>query len=134
MLKSVVYPQLFHWLQVMKMPKQISKQLEQLMRNFLWKGRTENSATIQVKWNLVCQKKENGGLGLLSLNSWNDAVLTKLLNDIGRASNTLWTDSKGNRYGKLKQKPQILPYGNTCYRCKERSSTTSFTKSKMEIR
>lgn len=110
MLKSVVLPQLFHWLQVMKFPGVVSKQIDQLMRNFLWKGKTDKSATIQVKWNLVCQSKKNGGLGLLSIKPWNDAALIKMMDDILRGKNSIWavwaaeTKLRGESFWEIEEK------------------------------
>lgn len=48
MIRVVIIPQMFHWFQVIKFPVEIVKQLEQSIRNYLWKGQMDKSATIQV--------------------------------------------------------------------------------------
>lgn len=70
----------------MKLPSKVINQIERSTRNFLWKGKADNAAIIQVNWKKVYQKGENGGLGLLSLKAWNDVALTKLIDGILRGN------------------------------------------------
>lgn len=48
--------------------------LNTLCRNFLWRGGLEKGAN-RVAWDVVCQNKENGGLGIKEVLSWNRAIM-----------------------------------------------------------
>lgn len=82
LLRSAVTPQVFLLGSSLEVPCNIIRQMEQSFRNFLWKGNLDKSVVIHVKWRTVCQPKSSGGLGLLPLIEWNDAVISKLINNL----------------------------------------------------
>ncbi len=67
-----------YFFSVFRAPKWVIRRVEALRRAFFWKG----SATVLggqclVRWELVCRNKGDGGLGVLSLDNMNLALLSK---------------------------------------------------------
>ncbi|KAL0411967.1 UNVERIFIED_CONTAM: hypothetical protein Slati_3786400 [Sesamum latifolium] len=59
--------------------------IHRLCRNFLW-----NSKRAPVAWKEVCHPKKEGGLGIRHIQSWNVALLTRVLWNIHCKADTLW--------------------------------------------
>lgn len=51
--------------------------LEQIQRDFLWRGRNLDGMPHLVNWAMVCVDKKDGGLGVRRLNLLNKAILSK---------------------------------------------------------
>jgi len=62
------------WLSILPTPAAIIEKVYRLCRLFLW-----NSKSTLVAWQEVCLPKNEGGLGLKDLQSWNLALLVKVL-------------------------------------------------------
>ena len=56
-------------------PKEGVKEVEQLMRRFLWKGSSLNSGGAKVAWEDITLPQEEGGLGIKKLQEWNIAAM-----------------------------------------------------------
>jgi len=48
----------------MDAPKKVLESFEKIMRSFLWKGEREKQRVHLVNWDVVCNSKRNGGLGI----------------------------------------------------------------------
>lgn len=48
------------------LPAKVAKKLDKLRRDFLWHGCKENKGYNLVKWEIVLQSKERGGMGIRS--------------------------------------------------------------------
>ncbi|KAL0431821.1 UNVERIFIED_CONTAM: hypothetical protein Sradi_0808100 [Sesamum radiatum] len=59
--------------------------IHRLYRNFLW-----NSKRASVAWEEVCHPKEEGGFGIRHIQSWNVALLARVLWNIHRKTDMLW--------------------------------------------
>ncbi|XP_020262172.1 uncharacterized protein LOC109838113 [Asparagus officinalis] len=61
-----------------KLPKWLIHEIDKLRRNFLWNGNTNASkAKCLVAWKTVCLPKKEGGLGVIDLTVFNQALLSK---------------------------------------------------------
>lgn len=85
LLRSVVQGVSCYWLSIFPIPASVIDKIEGMCRVFLW-----GSKVSQVAWRQVCLPKEEGGLGLLDLKTWNKALLAKTLWNIHSKKDTLW--------------------------------------------
>ncbi|PNX79011.1 ribonuclease H, partial [Trifolium pratense] len=79
-------------------PKGIIRKLVKLQRNFLWGGGLEDKKLCWVKWEHVCLPKEKGGLGVKTLDLFNQALLSKWKWRCVNEPDALWTDLLKFRY------------------------------------
>ena len=77
MIQSVLAGIHNYWASMFILPKYVLKQVETILRRFLWSGRTESSTGAKVAWENVCKPKEEGGLGLKELTSLNHTLNMK---------------------------------------------------------
>ncbi|KAK4422080.1 hypothetical protein Salat_2159000 [Sesamum alatum] len=73
------------WLQCFPLPAAVVDKIHRLCRNFLW-----NSKRASVAWEEIYHPKEEGGLGIRHIQSWNVALLARVLWNIHRKAETLW--------------------------------------------
>ena len=75
----------------MKLPEWVIKDIDKIRRSFLWHGVAPNQTKINpANWNLVCTPKDFGGLGVMDLAVFNQALLIKWYWQWTRPQNTLW--------------------------------------------
>ncbi|KAK4381328.1 hypothetical protein Sango_2977300 [Sesamum angolense] len=72
-------------LQVFPLPIAVIEKIHRLCRAFLW-----NSKRSPVAWEDVCHPKEECGLGVRHIQSWNVALLARVLWNIHCKADTLW--------------------------------------------
>ncbi|KAL8492099.1 hypothetical protein ACS0TY_023644 [Phlomoides rotata] len=60
---------------IYKWPKSLLNKIDQAMRNFIWTGSSEKIGFCTVNWTKMCAPKEEGGLGIRSINTANEAFL-----------------------------------------------------------
>ncbi|XP_071718424.1 uncharacterized protein [Rutidosis leptorrhynchoides] len=77
LIKSVLGALGTYFLSMFKAPKGVIKRLESLRANFLWGGSKEDRKIHWVKWSEIIKSKEKGGLGVVSYDSLNKALLYK---------------------------------------------------------
>ncbi|KAK4426529.1 hypothetical protein Salat_1421500 [Sesamum alatum] len=75
------------------LPATAMKKIHHLCRNFLW-----NSRRAPVAWEEVCHRTEERGLGIRHIQSWNMALLARVLWNIHRKADTLWVQWVNNVY------------------------------------
>ncbi|KAL2246328.1 UNVERIFIED_CONTAM: Retrovirus-related Pol polyprotein from type-2 retrotransposable element R2DM, partial [Sesamum indicum] len=85
LVRSVIQGVECFWLQVFPLPAVVIEKIHRLCRNFLW-----NSRRAPVAWEEICHPKEEGGLGIQHIQSWNVALLARVLWNIHRKADTLW--------------------------------------------
>ena len=59
------------------MSKSVVKRLEKLQREFLWGGGSLERKVHLINWEVVCTRREKGGLGIRKIDSLNKALLGK---------------------------------------------------------
>lgn len=85
LLKTVIQGVCCYWLSIFSIPVSVIERIERMCRLFLW-----HSKVGRVSWRQVCLPKEEGGLGLRDLRSWNKALLAKTLWNIHMKKDPLW--------------------------------------------
>ncbi|KAJ0453055.1 putative RNA-directed DNA polymerase [Helianthus annuus] len=75
LINSVLGSMYTYWASVFMLPVRIVKELEKSMRRFLWNGGSQGNARSKVAWSNVCLPKDEGGLGIRSINDVNVALL-----------------------------------------------------------
>ncbi|GJU23245.1 RNA-directed DNA polymerase, eukaryota, reverse transcriptase zinc-binding domain protein [Tanacetum coccineum] len=78
------------WASIFVIPKNVCESIDKLFKNFLWSGNDKNSSIASVAWKDICMPKCQGGLGLKSLQTWNQALMTKHLWNILDNKNSIW--------------------------------------------
>ena len=63
-----------YYLSIFRLSSGVSKELEKIMRNFLWKGADRDGGDHLVSWKMVSRPKRKGGLGIGNLRSKNKAL------------------------------------------------------------
>ncbi|XP_071689129.1 uncharacterized protein [Rutidosis leptorrhynchoides] len=77
LIKSVLGGLGTYFFSIYKVPKGILKHLESLRANFLWGSSNEDRKIHWINWDTILKRKEKGGLGVVSFDSLNKALLYK---------------------------------------------------------
>ncbi|KAK4422000.1 hypothetical protein Salat_2150700 [Sesamum alatum] len=85
LITSVIQGVECYWLQCFPLPAAVVDKIHRLCRNFLW-----NSKRAPVSWEQICHPKEEGGLGIRHIQSWNVALFARVLWNVHRKADTLW--------------------------------------------
>ncbi|KAK4383980.1 hypothetical protein Sango_3102300 [Sesamum angolense] len=92
LIKSVLSTLHTYWASVFILPKGVLKNLEKKMRTFLWQGQS-GRGNAKVAWAQICKPKAEGGLGISSLITTNQALILKQLWRILQNDGTsIWVD------------------------------------------
>ncbi|KAK4707096.1 hypothetical protein R3W88_033345 [Solanum pinnatisectum] len=67
-----------HIMQYIHLPKEITKKIDQIQRNFIWGTTSAKRKLHLIKWDTLTKGKNNGGLGMQQSEPKNKALLTKL--------------------------------------------------------
>ena len=90
LVKTVIFSIQVYWACTFILPKSIIKKIEQVMKNYLWKGDETNSKGAKVAWEDICVSLEEGGLNIKSLETWNIAAMAKHLWNLCSKKDSLW--------------------------------------------
>lgn len=82
-----------YWCRIFVLPKKIMKEVDAIMRTFLWSGASMRRATAKVAWSDVCTPKAEGGLGIPNMVVANRAYMTKHVWNLAKKKDTLWVKS-----------------------------------------
>ncbi|KAK0586532.1 hypothetical protein LWI29_008529 [Acer saccharum] len=77
-------------MQSIKLPSEISKNLDKINRNFLWGSTPEKKHVHLVSWDVVCLPKHLGGLGIKKTKLMNQALLAKIGWRLNLRDSGLW--------------------------------------------
>ncbi|CAH2079647.1 unnamed protein product, partial [Thlaspi arvense] len=67
------------WCSAFVLPKECICQIDSMCNAYLWKGTLEGSFSAKIAWVTVTSPKEEGGLGMKNLSTWNRVCSLKLL-------------------------------------------------------
>ena len=87
---SVLYSVINFWLSAFCLPKQCIQEIDSPCSAFLWSGLVLSSQKTKIAWSDVCKPKEEGGLGLRSLEEVNRVSCLKLIWRIISSTSSLW--------------------------------------------
>ncbi|GJV47845.1 RNA-directed DNA polymerase, eukaryota, reverse transcriptase zinc-binding domain protein [Tanacetum coccineum] len=79
-----------YWTSVLLIPKTVVKEIDRILKKFLWNHGSEKKGRSKVAWKVVCSPKCEGGLGLKQLGDWNEVLLCKLIWKIVGKKEGLW--------------------------------------------
>lgn len=75
----------------LEIPKTVIKQIDKFRKNCLWRGSNVNGGSHpKAAWKLVCKTKDEGGLGIINLETQNQALLMKNLDKFFNMVNIPW--------------------------------------------
>lgn len=78
LLNSVLSSLPMHYMMVLALPEWVLAKIDKIRRRFLWRGASEEGKGYHlVNWQTVCQPKAVGGIGILDLKIFNQALLLK---------------------------------------------------------
>jgi hypothetical protein len=87
LIKSVVQSMMIYSITIYSWPISLIKELEKYLRNFLWSGNLNIRKFVTVSLKTVCSPLDEGGLGIKSLSSLNQASNLKLFWDLMNTDN-----------------------------------------------
>ena len=91
LVNSVLDSQLIYAMSSLLLPQGTLDALDRRRRAFLWSGEEHVSgAQSLVSWELACQPKERGGLGIKDLAMQNKCLLLKLLHRLHNPGDSAW--------------------------------------------
>lgn len=82
LVESVIMSSLVHSMMSYRWPGSLLKDIDKVMRNFIWSGNIHKRGSIHVAWSHCCAPKIEWGLGLRSVVIMNEAYLFLLAWDI----------------------------------------------------
>ncbi|KAL0401951.1 UNVERIFIED_CONTAM: Retrovirus-related Pol polyprotein from type-2 retrotransposable element R2DM [Sesamum latifolium] len=92
LIKSVMSALQVYWAMAFILPKHVIKEIEQRLRNFLWKGSTDVGYA-KVSWQQVCRPVSEGGLGIQDLHALNRGLMSRHLWKVITADrSSIWVD------------------------------------------
>jgi len=81
------------------LPKTVIKQIDKFRKHCLWRGSDINSKkTPKAAWKMVCDTKDNGGLGVLNLRTQNESLLLKNLHKFFNRTDLPWVQLIWNQH------------------------------------
>ncbi|GJZ43372.1 hypothetical protein Tco_0590627 [Tanacetum coccineum] len=84
LIRSVLGSMHIYWASAFILPSRVLLDIEQIMRSFLWKGRSK------VAWEVVCLPKDKGGLGVRRLDFFNKALMVSHIWKLISNKESLW--------------------------------------------
>ena len=82
LVKSIIQGMLIHSISIYSWPQALLKDIECWVRNFIWSGDVSKRKMVTISWNKICKPYLEGGLGLRSLTTLNEAANLKLCWDL----------------------------------------------------
>ncbi|GKC90122.1 hypothetical protein Tco_1150771 [Tanacetum coccineum] len=72
------------------LPKTVVKEIDKVMKSFLWDSRGNSNGRAKIAWKVVCRPKDLGGVEIKPLGEWNKVLLMKNIWKIMEQKQTLW--------------------------------------------
>ena len=75
----------------LSLPKSAIRQIDKFRKHCLWRGADiNNKKTPKVAWDMVCLPKDEGGLGVIKLQTQNEALLLKFFHKFFNRDDIPW--------------------------------------------
>jgi hypothetical protein len=98
LLQSCIASISMHLLAVIKFPKWALNMINSQMSNFLWDDTEDGRKYHLANWDLVCLKKEFGGLGVQNLQDYNLCLLASWIRRYHLDTNKIWRQIVDSKY------------------------------------
>ncbi|GJZ33992.1 RNA-directed DNA polymerase, eukaryota, reverse transcriptase zinc-binding domain protein [Tanacetum coccineum] len=79
-----------YWASMFILPKSVIKDINKLLKGFLWCQGNLSKGKAKVAWKQVCKPKDEGGLGIKDLSTWNEVLMAKHLWNVASRKESLW--------------------------------------------
>ncbi|CAN0906355.1 Putative ribonuclease H protein At1g65750 [Linum grandiflorum] len=79
-----------YWMSILLLPKFVIKALEKICSDFLWKVTDGEKKRARVAWKLFALPKEEGGLRIHDIESWNYACVLRHVWSVLLQAGSLW--------------------------------------------
>ncbi|GJV80028.1 RNA-directed DNA polymerase, eukaryota, reverse transcriptase zinc-binding domain protein [Tanacetum coccineum] len=79
-----------YWASVFLLPKTVIKDINCVLKKFMWNQGEVSRGKANVAWKNVCKPKVMGGLGLKDLEVWNKCMIIRHLRNIANDKKSLW--------------------------------------------
>ncbi|WJX67033.1 hypothetical protein P8452_51532 [Trifolium repens] len=99
LLNSVLNSIPIFYLSFLKIPILVWKKIRRIQREFLWGGRGGRKKINWIKWDVVCQPKSLGGLGVRDIRAVNISLLVKWRWRLLEDDHVLWKEVLKGKYG-----------------------------------
>lgn len=99
LIKSSLSSLPLYYMSLLKASRGVIRELEKWQRRFLWNGSVFRKVISKVHWNIVCQPKSKGGLGIRNLFVMNRALLAKWWWRFAVEKDSLWKRVLCARFG-----------------------------------
>lgn len=89
-MQSVLFSIQVYWSSIFIIPTKVLKDIDKVLRAFLWSGPELKASGAKFSWAYVCSPKAEGGLGFRHLSTWNKAAMSRHIWAICNKADTLW--------------------------------------------
>ncbi|GKD72578.1 RNA-directed DNA polymerase, eukaryota, reverse transcriptase zinc-binding domain protein, partial [Tanacetum coccineum] len=90
LISSVLFAMQTYWASVFFLSKAVIKEIDSLLKSFLWSQGEKVQAKAKITWKNICKPKCNGGLGLKILDIWNKVIKGKNIWEVDYDNNASW--------------------------------------------
>ncbi|CAJ2627891.1 unnamed protein product [Trifolium pratense] len=90
----------YYHMQYASIPKSICDEIEKIQRNFVWGDTEQGRKAHLIGWDMCCQQKIHGGLGIKKPHIMNEVFLMKILWNLIHKPNDLWCKVLLRKYGR----------------------------------
>lgn len=77
LIKPILFNIQVYWSSLFIVPTCVHKEIDKLLRAFLWCGVDLNFMKAKVAWDEVYTLKKEGSLGIMKIKTWNKAAIVK---------------------------------------------------------
>jgi hypothetical protein len=101
----------------LEIPKAVIKQIDKFRKNCLWRGNNINGGKPpKAAWKMVCNSKEEGGLGIINIEIQNQALLMKYLDKFFNKRDIPWVNLIWEKHYTNNKLPGITKKGSFWWR------------------
>jgi hypothetical protein len=106
LINSVLSSLPMYMMSFFSIPKGVIKKLDYFRSRFFWQGDENKKKYKLAKWSILCQPKDQGGIGILDLNTMNRTLLSKWLYKF-LTSDGMWQQLLRNKHIGSKSLAQV---------------------------
>jgi len=106
-----------YYMCTLELPKAIIKQIDKFRKHCLWRGnRSNGTGQPKAAWKLLCKEKTQGGLGVIKLETQNQALLMKNLDKFFNRKDIPWVQMVWEKHYKNDKLPGQTKKGSFWWR------------------
>ncbi|GKB34451.1 RNA-directed DNA polymerase, eukaryota, reverse transcriptase zinc-binding domain protein [Tanacetum coccineum] len=90
LIASILSSMQVYWASVFILPKSVIKEIDKLLKGFLWCQGELSKGKAKVAWKQICRPMDEVGLGIKSLEVCNEVLMTKHLWNVATLKESLW--------------------------------------------